>query len=127
MIRCGLQYLNINRHYFICNVCIALCVLPYHHLIITQNGFCPAISSSILSSPHMYSTPLYFLFYSFPCFSILIVLESSMQFSQETLFLTGTMKYHIALPNLMHMHPQEMHPEHIRKPTGKGYNLRFQQ
>lgn len=67
------------------------------------------------------------LFYSFPCFSILIVMESSMQFSQETLFLTGTMKYHKALPSLMRMHPQEMHPEHIRKPTGMGYDLRFQQ
>lgn len=86
---------------------LLFCVQPYHHLTIAPNGFCPAISSlltSILFSSHIYFTPLYFfLLYSTPCFSILLVLESSMLFPQETPFPTDKMKYHKAL-SLPHAH-----------------------
>lgn len=78
-----------------------LCV--YHHPR-TKWILISSLLTSILFSSHISFTPLYFfLLLSNSRLSILLVLESSPLFPQETPFPTGTMKYHKAL-SLPHAH-----------------------
>lgn len=60
MIRWGFQYLNINRHYFICNVCIALCVL---HTITSSSPKMDFVLPYLLFSPHFHSFLLSYVFH----------------------------------------------------------------